>query len=107
GWLPAEGAAEIFGDARTVAAGVWAPRGSARATDGGYSVSGRWAFCSGIEHSDYLFGGCVVQAQGDAAPAPRVLGMRTSELEILDTWHTSGLCGTGSHDAVATDVFVP
>jgi alkylation response protein AidB-like acyl-CoA dehydrogenase len=107
GWLPTEGAAEIFGDARTVAAGVWAPRGSARATDGGYTVSGRWAFCSGIEHSDYLFGGCVVQAEGDASPAPRVVGMRTSELEILDTWHTSGLRGTGSHDAVATEVFVP
>lgn len=107
GWLPAEGLAEVFGDPDRVAAGVWAPRGRARAVDGGYRVSGRWAFCSGIMHSDYLFGGCMVEAEGDGPPSARVLGIPTRELEILDTWHTSGLRGTGSHDAVADDVFVP
>jgi alkylation response protein AidB-like acyl-CoA dehydrogenase len=81
---------------------VWAPRGAARRVDGGYRVSGRWSFCSGITHSDYLFGGCVVN---DAEP--RVLAMPVDELEIVDTWQTIGLSGTGSHDAVAEDVFVP
>ncbi len=107
GWLPADGLAETFADPDTVAAGVWAPRGSARRVEGGYRVSGRWAFCSGIMHSDYLFGGCVVEAAGGGSPSGRILGMPTSELQILDTWHTSGLRGTGSHDAVADDVFVP
>src|SRR5947209_4745311 len=102
GWLERDAAEEVFGDPRTIAAGVWAPRGSARRVDGGYRVSGRWPFCSGIMHSDYLFGGCVVE---DAAPI--VLGLPTAELEIVDTWRTSGLRGTGSHDAVADDVFVP
>jgi alkylation response protein AidB-like acyl-CoA dehydrogenase len=96
----------MFGDPEKVAAGVWAPRGIARRVDGGYRVSGRWAFCSGITHSDYLFGGCMVEGAGKGA-APLALGMPTSELEIVDTWHTSGLRGTGSHDAVADDVFVP
>ncbi len=40
-------------------------------------------------------------------PVLRVVAIPTGELEILDTWHTSGLRGTGSHDAVADDVFVP
>jgi alkylation response protein AidB-like acyl-CoA dehydrogenase len=102
GWLGPEGLAEVFGDAANVAAGVWAPRGAARRVDGGYRVSGRWSFCSGITHSDYLFGGCVVN---DAEP--RVLAMPVDELEIVDTWQTIGLSGTGSHDAVAEDVFVP
>jgi len=106
GWLPADGAAEVFGDPEKVAAGVWAPRGIARRVDGGYRVSGRWAFCSGITHSDYLFGGCMVEGAGKGA-APLALRMPTSELDIIDTWHTSGLRGTGSHDAVADDVFVP
>lgn len=106
GWLPADGAAEMFGDPGKVAAGVWAPRGIARRVEGGYRVSGRWAFCSGITHSDHLFGGCMVDGAEKGA-APLALGMPTSELEILDTWHTSGLRGTGSHDAVADDVFVP
>jgi alkylation response protein AidB-like acyl-CoA dehydrogenase len=107
GWLPAEGLAEVFGDPNQVAAGVWAPRGKARRVDGGYRVSGRWAFCSGITHSEYFFGGCLVRTDGDGPPTPRVLGIPVSELEILDTWHTTGLRGTGSHDAVADDVFVP
>jgi indole-3-acetate monooxygenase len=107
GWLPADGLAEVFGDPDRVAAGVWAPRGAARRVDGGYRVSGRWAFCSGIMHSDYLFGGCVVRDEGDDAGTPRILGLAVSDLQILDTWHTSGLCGTCSQDAVADDVFVP
>jgi indole-3-acetate monooxygenase len=107
GWLPAEGLADAFGDPQRVAAGVWAPRGSARRVDGGYRVSGRWAFCSGIMHSDHLFGGCMVQDGDGGEPTMRILGMPTSELEILDTWHTSGLRGTGSHDVVADELFVP
>ena len=105
GWLAPDGLTEVFGDPACVAAGVWAPRGRARRVDGGYRVSGRWAFCSGILHSDYLFGGCMVE-DGDGAPTPRVLGIPVGDLEIVDTWQVSGLRGTGSHDAVADDVFV-
>jgi indole-3-acetate monooxygenase len=107
GWLSGEGLAEVFGNPENVAAGVWAPRGAARRVDGGYRVSGRWAFCSGITHSDYLFGGCTVEDRSGGSSTPRVLGMPVTELEVVDSWHTSGLRGTGSHDAVAKDVFVP
>lgn len=108
GWLPTEGLAEVFGEPELVAAGVWAPRGRATRVDGGYRVSGTWSFCSGIMHSDYLFGGCLVEPEQDGgAPAPRVLGLRVSDLRVADTWHTSGLRGTGSHDATADNVFVP
>jgi alkylation response protein AidB-like acyl-CoA dehydrogenase len=108
-YLPEAGAAEIFGDPHTIAAGVWAPRGKATIADGGVRVSGRWSFCSGISHSQWLFAGCVLDdpSAGSAGPALRVVGLPTTELEILDTWHTSGLRGTGSHDAVAHDLFVP
>jgi alkylation response protein AidB-like acyl-CoA dehydrogenase len=109
-YLPSDGAQEIFGDADAVAAGVWAPRGLARPIDGGLRVSGRWAFCSGIKHSDYLFAGCDLKTDAprdSSPPVLRVVAIPTAELEILDTWHTSGLRGTGSHDAVADDVFVP
>jgi indole-3-acetate monooxygenase len=36
-----------------------------------------------------------------------VVAMPKDDLQILDTWHTLGLRGTGSHDAVADEVFVP
>lgn len=108
-YLPEEGAAEIFTDPQTVAAGVWAPRGTAVTVDGGVRVSGRWSFCSGITHSRWLFAGCVLDdpQTGIEGPLLRVVALPTSELEVLDTWHTSGLRGTGSHDALADDLLVP
>ena len=108
-YLPESGAEEVFGDQASIAAGVWAPRGKAVRADGGVRVSGRWSFCSGISHSQWLFAGCVLGEGPPAADGPvlRIVAMPTAELEILDTWHTSGLRATGSHDAVAKDVFVP
>ncbi|HEV7585259.1 MAG TPA: acyl-CoA dehydrogenase family protein [Solirubrobacteraceae bacterium] len=108
-YLPERGAQEIFSDPTSIAAGVWAPSGRAVPADGGVRVSGRWAFCSGISHSRWLFAGCVLDDGRGAAEAPalRIVGMPTADLEILDTWHTSGLRGTGSHDALADGVLVP
>ena len=104
-YLPDEGAQEVFGDPRSAAAGVWAPRGRGQAVDGGVVVSGRWSFCSGIRHADWLFAGFVLET--GAKPVLRVAALPKSELEVPDTWHTTGLRGTGSHDAVAREVFVP
>jgi len=109
-YLPAESRAELFGDGRGIAAGVWAPRGKARPVDGGVVVSGRWAFCSGIAHADLLFAGCMIESDtksGGEPPRPSVVALPKQDLQILDTWHTLGLRGTGSHDAVAAEVFVP
>ncbi len=109
-YLPDESRAELFGDPQATAAGVWAPRGRARRVEGGLSVSGRWAFCSGIKHSDVLFAGCLPDGDPSADGGrvmPVVVGLPVSELEVLDTWHTLGLRGTGSHDAVADGVLVP
>jgi alkylation response protein AidB-like acyl-CoA dehydrogenase len=105
-YLPKKGADEVFGDPRSVAAGVWAPRGKGHPVDGGVVLSGQWPFCSGIPHADWLFAGFVLAAEG-AAPVLRVAAIPKSELKVLDTWHTGGLRGTGSHDCVAADVFVP
>ena len=100
-YLPPVSRDELFGDGRGVAAGVWAPQGKARPAPGGIVVSGRWAFCSGITHADVLFAGCVLDGR------PAVVALPVDDLRILDTWHTLGLRGTGSHDAVADEVFVP
>ncbi|MFY9765044.1 MAG: acyl-CoA dehydrogenase family protein [Mycobacterium sp.] len=100
-YLPPVSRDELFGDGRGVAAGVWAPHGKARRVPGGVVVSGRWAFCSGITHADVLFAGCVLEDR------PAVVALPTEQLQILDTWHTLGLRGTGSHDTVADEVFVP
>ena len=102
-YLPASSREALFGDGHGVAAGVWAPRGTARTVDGGVVVSGRWSFCSGITHADMMFAGCLVDGQR----VPSVVALRKEDLQVLDTWHTLGLRGTGSHDSVADEVFVP
>ena len=66
GYLPVEARTELFGEGQS-AAGVWAPRGKARPVKGGFTVSGRWAFCSGISHSDILFAGCLIEDDAGAA----------------------------------------
>src|SRR6202011_5769768 len=52
---------------------------------------------------------CVLDERQTGADGPtlRVAAFPTAQLEVLDTWHTSGLCATGSQDAVADDLFVP
>ncbi|OBF81204.1 hydroxylase [Mycobacterium sp. 852002-51163_SCH5372311] len=102
-YLPASSREEMFGGGRGVAAGVWAPRGTAKSVDGGVVVSGRWPFCSGINHADMLFAGCFV----DDRRVPSVVAIPKADLRILDTWHTLGLRGTGSHDSAADEVLVP
>src|SRR5271156_6919222 len=101
-YLPPTSRNELFGDGRGVAAGVWAPRGTARSVPGGVVVSGRWPFCSGISHADVMFAGCLIDEQR----VPSVVALCKDDLEVLDTWHTLGLRGTGSHDCVADEVFV-
>ena len=44
--------------------GAFAPRGTAEMEGGGYRVTGRWGFASGCEHSDWLFGNCIVTEGG-------------------------------------------
>jgi len=102
-YLPPSSRDQLFGDGRGLAAGVWAPRGKGQSVDGGVVVSGRWAFCSGICHADVLFAGCMI----DEASVPSVVALPTKDLQLLDNWHTLGLRGTGSHDSVANEVFVP
>jgi alkylation response protein AidB-like acyl-CoA dehydrogenase len=104
GWLPEAAAAEIFDPPSAVAGGVAAPRGRATAVEGGYTVTGRWAFASGSQHSTWLVGGCLLD--GPEAGA-RTAFFPAADVTIHDTWSVAGLRGTGSHDIEVRDLFVP
>ena len=111
--LPVAGAERIVRDSRAILAGHLQPRGRAVPVDGGYRVTGHWAYASGCQHATWLYGCCTV-VDGDAAnrtggrsPEFRVLFFPAADAEIIDTWHTTGLRGTGSHDIQVSELFVP
>ena len=112
--LPREGAEEIYGaDPLTVTGGMLMPRGRAIRVDGGYSVSGRWSFGSGIDHSAWMLGGSTVhgpdgpELNESGTPHMRMFYFPKEDIRIHDTWNVSGLRGTGSHDYEVSDAFVP
>jgi alkylation response protein AidB-like acyl-CoA dehydrogenase len=95
-----------------VTCGVFAPMGRATPVDGGYRVSGRWPLASGCEHSAWRMGGAIVVGDDPellptGAPDVRSVLFRADEAKVIDTWDTSGLRGTGSHDLEVVDVLVP
>src|SRR6516165_3418756 len=79
---------------------VIAPTGSAKPADGGFTVSGRWAFNSGSVHGDWALLALLVDA-GDGNPYPALALIPYSDLEIAYDWETSGLRGTGSNSVTA------
>ncbi len=96
----------------TVIAGTLVPHGRAVRVDGGWRLSGQWPFASGCHHATWLpsaswlydENGPIIDDNG--VPQWRAFHLPASKCVILDTWHTSGLRGTGSHDYTMKDVFV-
>src|SRR6516162_7686922 len=114
GYLSADAAREIYGsDPLVRTAGALRRFGNAVVVEGGYRVTGRWPLGSGCQHSGWIVGGCRIldgdqpRLMPDGTPLVRILFFPAADCEILDTWHSIGLRGTGSHDYTVTDVFVP
>jgi len=78
--------------------------GSARVVDGGYRLSGQWQWGTGILLSDWVLAGGIVVV--DEVPTPTFFLMPIDDVEPIDTWHTTGMCATGSWDFKVDDVFI-
>lgn len=83
--------------------------GRATRVDGGYRLSGRWAFSSGSDHASWVhLGGLILDEKGDAVPGDHHFLIPRGDFEIVpDSWNTVGLRGTGSNDIAVHDAFVP
>jgi len=82
------------------------PVGRVEPEDGGWLLSGRWTWASGVSHSDWvMLGGLVISPDGP--PDNRLFLVPIGEVTVLDTWYSAGLRGSGSDDVVAERVFVP
>ncbi|MBL9046234.1 MAG: hypothetical protein JNK34_02835 [Tabrizicola sp.] len=88
--------------------GSTAALGNARRTTGGFIISGRWPFVSGIMSAHRVYLLCQIDGEGEPGKPVLLYGhVARSDVDVLDTWHTTGLRGSGSHDIVVTDRFVP
>jgi len=114
GWLRPDVGRALFGQPPDVrVAGSLRPEGQAYPVDGGYRIRGHWDFASGINHANWLLCTCAIM-DGDTprqtpagAPATRVMLIPADAATIVDTWSVVGMCGTGSHDFIVDDVFIP
>jgi len=83
-------------------AGSLKPDGTARAVDGGFEITGRWGWASGVTHADYVVAPAWLEDHSDViwavVPADRAV--------IHDNWFPLGMRGTGSSDFSFDRVFV-
>ncbi|MDR6415809.1 GTP cyclohydrolase II RibA [Pseudarthrobacter sulfonivorans] len=99
---PQEAQDEVFANGPSpLAAATGAPPGSAEKVPGGFSISGRWSFASGVMHADWA----LLAVQHGTVRMQCLVPIK--DLELLDVWHTAGLRGTGSNDLRAENLFVP
>ena len=89
-----------------VICGALNPVVRARQVEGGYVVDGRWPFASGAQRADWFWGQCTLDDAERRGHVIEVVVPR-ADYEIVETWNSPGLRGTGSHDVSVRDVFVP
>ena len=106
--------APMFASPRqTIMAGSGPPKGRAVAVPGGYRLTGRWSQGSNVRLAGWVLVGCHLYdgTEPRLGPDGRPVYLRcvlpASQVEVIDTWPTTGMRGTGSHDFAITDVFIP
>ncbi len=110
--LPEESAARVLRNGSALIAGAPGFNVRAEPVDGGYRLTGQWSFCSGAPTATWMnvvapiFDGDAPR-MGPAGPEMIAAFLPPSDVEIIDTWHVTGLRGTGSHDLRVQGVFVP
>lgn len=106
-FLPVEGQHDLWSRGPdAVVVGALVPGGSVEPVSGGWRVSGRWPFTSGIDHSDWALV-CGVPSAGEEDLGPRFFAVPRSDFQIEDTWFNVGLRGTGSSTLILDSAFVP
>ena len=105
GYLPEAVARTWFSNATTFVVATNGAIGEAFPVEGGYRISGRWPFASGIHHASLVAAACRV-ADGTGQGPVLLCYVPAEHAEVIDNWRVSGLRGSGSCDYTLSDVFV-
>jgi 3-hydroxy-9,10-secoandrosta-1,3,5(10)-triene-9,17-dione monooxygenase len=99
---------DVWGrDPTTLISSSYMPRAQVTPVEGGYRISGRWGFSSGVDHCEWAFLGGLVTDPETGQPDFWTFLVPRKDFEVLRIWDTIGLAGTGSHDVTVTDAYVP
>ena len=114
--LPDSGIQDVLarsGGEWPVFAGSPATGGTAERVPGGYRLTGRWAWASGIGHATWVQAGFMVMEKGEPVRSesgiPQMLAavIAVADLDVEDSWHTMGLRGTGSAHFNSPGITIP
>jgi alkylation response protein AidB-like acyl-CoA dehydrogenase len=83
--------------------------GEAVKVDGGYRIKARKIFSSASPAGDLLMTSAVLKGENGEPDMVLHFGvpMKSPQVKVLDTWHTMGMRGTGSHDVMIDGYVVP
>jgi 3-hydroxy-9,10-secoandrosta-1,3,5(10)-triene-9,17-dione monooxygenase len=84
-----------------------APTGKVSVASGGYVLDGRWSWCSGLRHSQWIMIGGLIFRDGEKHPDMRLFLVPVSQVKMDDTWYCAGLRASGSITSILDNVFVP
>ncbi len=107
-FLDDEAIEEVFaGGSVPRAATVGGVSSTIEPTKGGFILNGRWPFCSGVPHSEWICLGARLYKDAGTPPDFYTCFVRTKDVTIHDNWHVAGLRGSGSNDVSVENLFVP
>lgn len=99
---------DVWGkDSNVLISSSYMPKAKVTPVEGGYRISGRWGFSSGVDHCDWIFLGGLLPHPSDGKLQPVTFLVPKSDVIVHRVWDTIGLRGTGSHDVEVVDAFVP
>jgi alkylation response protein AidB-like acyl-CoA dehydrogenase len=107
--FPEKAQHEYWAKDRTLSASSFAPSGKITPADGGFRLSGKWSFCSGIDHAQWMILAAMAGMISTNPPIPdiRFTLVPIGDCRVIDDWHVMGLRGTGSKSVTVENLFVP
>lgn len=105
-FLTEKGADEIINHGGLIC-DIFAALGKAERDGDGYRISGKWSFVSGVNFSDWVGVGLMIQFPDTDKPVYCLPMLKVSEVEVVNNWDTFGLRGSGSNQIIADNVYVP
>ena len=89
-----------------VAASIVPHQNPIQGVSGGWRLSGRWSFASGLHHASWVVVANVIEGAAGKADHLNFL-IPAPDYAIDDDWYTMGMAGTGSATIVLDGIFVP